>query len=178
MLKFGKPINKKLFTIMIRCNHCGQMVDDTATYCPKCGQPVNAQTPPNFNQQQQQQQQGFYTAPNGRKVRNMEMLEACKLFWVKYATFEGRSRRAEFWWAYLMTFVLSLLLSWTYIVPLACLIPSIAVGVRRLHDIGKSGWYYLLSLIPIVGTIVLIVWWCQEGTIGRNEYGEDPKYIA
>lgn len=77
-----------------------------------------------------------------------------------------------------MVFVINLLLGWTYIASLACLIPMIALSVRRLHDIGKSGWYYLLILIPIVGAIVLIVWWCQDGKIGRNQYGEDPKYIV
>ena len=177
---------------MIRCNRCGQMIDDTSTFCPNCGQPVSQgqpapqpnqqsqnnwqqQTPPNYNQQQKQ---AYYTAPNGMKVRNLEMLDACKMFWTKYAVFEGRSRRAEFWWAYLMVFVINLLLGWTYIASLACLIPMIALSVRRLHDIGKSGWYYLLILIPIVGAIVLIVWWCQDGKIGRNQYGKDPKYIV
>ena len=110
-------------------------------------------------------------------MRNMDMMEACKLFWTKYATFEGRARRAEFWWSYLMVFVINCLLGWTFIIPLACVIPMIAISVRRLHDIGKSGWYYLLCLIPIVGTILLIIWFCQEGNIGRNEYGEDPKYF-
>ena len=153
---------------MIRCNRCGQMIEDNSMFCPNCGQPVSQgqpapqpnqqsqnnwqqQTPPNYNQQQKQ---AYYTAPNGMKVRNLEMLEACKMFWTKYAVFEGRSRRAEFWWAYLMVFVINLLLGWTYIASLACLIPMIALSVRRLHDIGKSGWYYLLILIPIVGAIV------------------------
>ena len=206
---------------MIKCKYCGQMVEDSATTCPTCGQPVErpaasssnpqqTSTPPNYNQpnngqqapnyqqasgyqqrpnyqqqaggynyqQQQQQRQRIVTAPNGMPMRNLEVLEACKMFWTKYAVFEGRSRRAEFWWAYLMVFVINLLLGWTYIASLACLIPMIALSVRRLHDIGKSGWYYLLILIPIVGAIVLIVWWCQDGKIGRNQYGEDPKYIV
>ena len=92
---------------MIRCNRCGQMIDDTSTFCPNCGQPVSQgqpapqpnqqsqnnwqqQTPPNYNQQQKQ---AYYTAPNGMKVRNLEMLDACKMFWTKYAVFEGRSCR-------------------------------------------------------------------------------------
>lgn len=169
---------------MIKCNHCGYLMDDTATMCPKCGSTVErTQTPPNQPPYQQTPppgqtgQQSYTTAPNGRRVRNLEMLEACKMFWMKYATFEGRSRRAEFWWSYLMVFVANIFLGWTFIVPLACIIPMIAVSVRRLHDIGKSGWYYLLSLVPIVGTIVLIIWFCQEGKIGSNEYGEDPKYF-
>jgi uncharacterized membrane protein YhaH (DUF805 family) len=61
---------------------------------------------------------------------------------------------------------------------LAMLIPSLAVAVRRLHDIGKSGWYVLVALIPIVGVIWLIVLLATEGTAGSNEYGENPKEVA
>lgn len=57
---------------------------------------------------------------------------------------------------------------------LAVLVPGIAVGVRRLHDIGKSGWSILIGLIPIVGPIILIVWFVQKGNPEANEYGEVP----
>jgi uncharacterized membrane protein YhaH (DUF805 family) len=59
---------------------------------------------------------------------------------------------------------------------LAVLIPGLAVGVRRLHDTGKSGWWLLLVLIPIVGIIVLIVFWATDGEPGVNEYGASEKY--
>lgn len=206
---------------MIKCKYCGQMVEDSATTCPTCGQPVErpaasssnpqqTSTPPNYNQpnngqqapnyqqapgyqqrpnyqqqaggynyqQQQQQRQRIVTAPNGMPMRNLEVLEACKMFWTRYVDFEGRSRRAEFWWSYLMVFLISTFLGWTVIAPLACIIPMIAVSVRRLHDIGKSGWYYLVFLVPVVGTILMIIWGCQEGMVGRNQYGEDPKYLV
>lgn len=58
---------------------------------------------------------------------------------------------------------------------LAVLVPSIAVAVRRLHDIGKSGWYYLFSFIPCIGQILLIVWFCQDSEPGSNEWGDNPK---
>lgn len=206
---------------MIKCKYCGQMVEDSATTCPTCGQPVErpaasssnpqqTSTPPNYNQpnngqqapnyqqapgyqqrpnyqqqaggynyqQQQQQRQRIVTAPNGMPMRNLEVLEACKMFWTRYVDFEGRSRRAEFWWSYLMVFLISTFLGWTVIAPLACVIPMIAVSVRRLHDIGKSGWYYLVFLVPVVGTILMIIWGCQEGMVGRNQYGDDPKYLV
>ena len=206
---------------MIKCKYCGQMVEDSATTCPTCGQPVErpaasssnpqqTSTPPNYNQpnngqqapnyqqapgyqqrpnyqqqaggynyqQQQQQRQRIVTAPNGMPMRNLEVLEACKMFWTRYVDFEGRSRRTEFWWSYLMVFLISTFLGWTVIAPLACIIPMIAVSVRRLHDIGKSGWYYLVFLVPVVGTILMIIWGCQEGMVGRNQYGDDPKYLV
>lgn len=182
-------------TTMITCKQCGNLIDDTASFCPKCGAPVNppaqqtgqqysgqqynGQTPPppRYNQANPNTNLQYYTTSDGRKVRIMEMLDACKVYWIKYATFEGRARRAEYWWAYLMTFVLNLVLGWTIIVPIATLVPTIAISVRRLHDLNKSGWYYLLMLVPIVGLIILLVWFCQEGTYGRNQYGDDPKYI-
>ena len=58
---------------------------------------------------------------------------------------------------------------------LAILVPSLAVSVRRLHDIGKSGWFILISLIPIVGNFILIFWFSEEGMPEANEYGEVPK---
>lgn len=98
----------------------------------------------------------------------------------KYATFKGRACRSEFWWFYLLTLVVALVFGlfgkvgriidivWS----IAIIVPSLAVGARRLHDIGKSGWYQLLALIPIVGIIILIVWWARPGTNTANEYGE------
>lgn len=183
------------------CPQCGQPVSTDARFCPKCGcefqpqrqwqqtPPPNQnqwqQTPPPHQQQYQQQWQqpnlGYTTAPNGMRMRNLDMMEACKMYWQKYVDFEGRSRRTEYWWATLMVFVISLVFGWIpvvgWLISLATIVPSIAVGVRRLHDINKSGWFMLLNLIPIVGSIILIVWFCQEGTIGPNQYGEDPKYI-
>jgi uncharacterized membrane protein YhaH (DUF805 family) len=58
---------------------------------------------------------------------------------------------------------------------LAILLPSLAVAVRRLHDVGKSGWFYFIALIPLVGAIWLLVLFCTEGDNGENEYGSDPK---
>lgn len=96
----------------------------------------------------------------------------------KYAVFNGRARRSEYWYFALSSIVISIALGIIGIVAktpllgniysLAVLIPSIAVGVRRMHDIDKSGWYLL---IPIYNIILL----AAVGTNGPNEYGEDPK---
>jgi uncharacterized membrane protein YhaH (DUF805 family) len=118
----------------------------------------------------------------------------------RYADFSGRSRRKEYWMFVLFNLLLSLLvwglLAATFVagmsetamttvmtpvfilyglVALALVIPGLAVTVRRLHDTDRSGWTILLGLIPLIGAIVLLVFYCTEGTQGPNRFGADPK---
>jgi uncharacterized membrane protein YhaH (DUF805 family) len=104
-----------------------------------------------------------------------------------YAEFSGRSRRAEFWWFALANFIVNIVFTVLgqatalftilgFVYGLAVLIPGIAVGIRRLHDTGKSGWWLLIALIPFVGVIVLIVFMATDSTPGTNEWGSSPKY--
>ena len=111
----------------------------------------------------------------------MNIIEATKLFFTRYVDFNGRSRRSEYWWAYLAVVIISAVLTavlgeLAYIWTLATLIPNIAITVRRLHDIGKSGWWYLICLIPLVGAIILLVWMCLDST-EDNQWGPNPKNI-
>ena len=104
---------------------------------------------------------------------------------MKYATFGGRARRQEFWMFFLVDELLVLVLHavgavlGTFILGalynLAVLVPRLAVGARRLHDMGRTGWWQLLLLIPFVGFILLIGFWCLEGERFENEYGAVPK---
>jgi len=107
----------------------------------------------------------------------------------KYCNFEGRARRSEYWWFALANSIVSYLanligglisptvaLVLCAIVGLALLLPGLGAGVRRLHDIGKSGWMLLIALIPIVGAIILIVWFAKDGDRNPNQYGPSPKY--
>jgi uncharacterized membrane protein YhaH (DUF805 family) len=110
----------------------------------------------------------------------------------KYAVFSGRSRRSEYWYFGLFYLVIYLglvmvdgitgsfdfrsgfgLLSGLF--TLAVLIPSLSVSVRRLHDTGRSGWWLLIGLIPVVGAIILIVFLAQDGEAGTNRFGANPK---
>ena len=98
----------------------------------------------------------------------------------KYADFNGRAARPEFWWFVLAQVVVSLILNMLLPVlgglfSLAVLVPSLAAGSRRLHDIGKSGWLQLLGLIPVVGWILLIYWAAQPGEPAANQYGPPPE---
>ena len=103
----------------------------------------------------------------------------------KYAVFSGRARRTEYWmfclFNVIITFVLGTIegffkgpgvLGGLY--SLAMLIPGISVGARRLHDTGRSGWWQLIALIPVIGTIVLIVFLAQDSQ-PENQYGPNPK---
>lgn len=110
-----------------------------------------------------------------------------------YANFEGRARRQEYWMFTLINVLIFFVLAFVSglladsgdasVIPiiiigvyfLAILVPSIAVTVRRLHDTGKSGWYYLLSFIPYIGGIIMLVFTVQNGDVGLNQYGPDPK---
>lgn len=97
----------------------------------------------------------------------------------KYAEFNGRAGREEFWMFVLISFIASLILSFIrplwFVYNLAVLVPSIAVCTRRLHDTGRSGWLQLLALIPLVGPIVLIVFAAQDSQPGDNQFGQNPK---
>ncbi|RDG35052.1 DUF805 domain-containing protein [Streptomyces corynorhini] len=104
-----------------------------------------------------------------------------------YAVFSGRARRKEYWMFFLANFVISIALSVignvigaenliSGIYALALLIPSLAVAVRRLHDTGRSGWWLLIALVPLVGFIVLIVFLAIEGEQGPNAHGPNPKH--
>ena len=115
------------------------------------------------------------------------MVEAIKEFFTKYATFSGRTSRKTFWLTILDFFIIGFVLgivgsilsaitgneNMTTIITCIfelVIVPSIAMGVRRLHDINKSGWWYLISLVPLVGSIILLVFYCMPAVNEGNNY--------
>lgn len=109
----------------------------------------------------------------------------------KYADFDGRARRSEYWYFVLGNFLAYLVLAGVgfalgeyvglillVVFWLGIIVPSIAVVVRRLHDVGKSGWFYFVALIPLVGGIWLLVLLCTDSQVGPNQYGPNPKGIG
>ncbi|MDE5579340.1 MAG: DUF805 domain-containing protein [Alistipes sp.] len=102
-----------------------------------------------------------------------------------YADFKSRARRREFWMFMLVNFAINVVLGIIgnlihfgllgSLYGLAVLVPSLSVGVRRLHDAGKSGWWYLICLVPVLGIIYLIYLWCQNSQAGSNKWGANPK---
>jgi len=110
----------------------------------------------------------------------------------KYATFNGRASRSEFWFFELFIWILTLINGKAFIYSvdnffmeiisgiisialLALFVPIVAVAIRRLHDIGKSGWYLLWDFVPIIGWILLIYWLVQPSEDGENRYGDMPE---
>ena len=109
----------------------------------------------------------------------MNFADSIKICFSKYVDFSGRAKRPEFWWFTLFLFLANLVLGMlgdmiSMLFSLATLLPSLAVGARRLHDTNRSGWWQLLWLIPVIGWIVMIVFLVQEGEAGDNRFGNVP----
>lgn len=125
----------------------------------------------------------------------MTFKEAVYNVFSNYTNFSGRARRSEYWYFTLFNIIVSMVLSLLMrltagsfmfglfrlvevVFSLAVLIPGLAVAWRRLHDIGRSGAWYLLILVPFVGVIILIVWLCRDSQPDANQYGPCPKDFA
>lgn len=127
-------------------------------------------------------------------ANEMNMPNAVRTVLGKYVTFSGRASRPEFWWYYLFLFLLYLAAALIegmvihpmmgfeayapeagqplqVIIALALFLPTLAVAIRRLHDIDRSGWWYLVGLIPIIGTLVLLWWFTRPSSEGPNRFG-------
>ena len=110
----------------------------------------------------------------------MTFLKSIETCFYKYAEFNGRASRSEFWWFYLF-YTLCWIIGFVVnpvvelIVVLGLLLPYIAVAARRLHDINKSGWLQLIGLIPLIGWIIMIIWCATEGHKKKNKYGAPIK---
>jgi len=167
------------------CSNCGTDAGQ-ASFCPNCGTSL------------------FGVKPSGN-VENFNLITAYKSMFKKYAQFSGRSRRSEYWLAYVTNMIIMTAIYFIMFIPMviegiifgeptgfsaviavlcsllmlvysiAILVPSLAMSVRRLHDIGKSGWFLLLSLIPYVGGIIIFVFSVLDSQPGANQYGPNPK---
>ena len=115
----------------------------------------------------------------------MSFTQAISSGFKNYVGFSGRASRSEYWFWVLFQAILVVAAGVVDaalgtkgvlqgLAGLVVLLPNIAVGIRRLHDIDRSGWWLLISLVPLIGWIVLIVWDCTKGTDGSNRFGSDP----
>ena len=116
-------------------------------------------------------------------MEDINLFNAIKICFQKFFIFTNRASRSEYWWfilfytifATIPTFVLNEnVVVFGSIMALLLFIPGIAATVRRLHDINKSGWFIFISLIPILGSIIVLVMTIEKGTLGKNRFGEYP----
>ena len=157
------------------CTHCGSPLNDNSNFCTNCGAPVQRQAPTAY------QPQAANFPVSDAAPRTITFSDAISLFFQKYATFSGRATRSEYWYVVLFNIAMSMLFglisSFTPdfggllsgLFSLGTLIPGCALFTRRMHDIGKSGWNWLWSLVPLAGLIVLLVFLCRAS-------GEDNQY--
>ena len=145
-----------------------------------------------FDLNEQGQATGVYKALNNNNAIQTSLTEISEenysaFHWIakclkNYINFNGRARRKEFWFFNLFTFGLSFIIAALFgpqspllgLITLVIFLPFLAVSARRLHDIGKSGWWYLISMTGI-GVFLLIFWWAQEGDTHSNQYGDATK---
>ena len=120
----------------------------------------------------------------------MNLIEAVKSVLHNYMNFSGRARRSEYWYWVLAIVLFSIAMShllmvgkmvlggfpiMTNVYTIVVSLLSISVTIRRLHDIGKSGWWYVLNFIPFIGALIFLILLCQDSQPGPNQWGENPK---
>lgn len=154
------------------CPKCGNILPDNAKTCDACGASIGETQ---SNSYTTYQQQTSYTKP----VPKIGFGQAVSLYFKRYADFNGRSRRSEYWWATLFVGIVSILLgqihgSLPYLWSLATLVPGLALSVRRLHDVDKSWAWILWGFLPIVGPIILLIQYCKDSS-PANQWGPNPK---
>lgn len=157
------------------CKNCGEENLDSANFCKSCGGSIGVAN-------QNAYTNNYETTLGGNQKSPWDFYLAC---FRKYATFTGRAQRAEYWYFALFNSIIYLILffiSSAYLIQILCIvfylammIPGLAVAVRRLHDVGKGGWMILISLIPLIGSIWLLILMVTDSNPGNNQYGPNPK---
>ncbi len=169
------------------CRKCGELLSDHARFCTACGAAVERKgteatviNPVHTHQedcshQEEYVHEGFVVSPGP-----VGFLEAVKRFFTHYADFKGRSRRSEYWWVTLFNCIVGGLIGvilpdisnlWTLVI----LVPTLALICRRLHDVGKRGWFYLWIFLPLAGWIIVLIQLLKDSA-PDNQWGPNPKY--
>ena len=153
------------------CKHCGEVLAENAKFCTACGAPAA---------EPKQEEIPVHQGQVVTASQSVSFLEAVKLFFTHYTDFKGRSRRSEYWWVVLFNAIVGTLIGAiapdiTWIWSLVILVPTLALVVRRLHDVGKRGWFYLWILLPLVGGIVVLIQLLKDSA-PDNQWGPNPKY--
>ena len=176
------------------CTKCGKEITNAALgVCTHCGNTIKVEQQPN-------QSYGGYGYQTVNPVENFNIITAYISWFKKYACFKGRSRRSEYWYGFLANtivgWILQIIVFATYkgtisglqeynalllshplliIFNLVTFLPVLAAAVRRLHDTGRSGWYYFMMFVPLAGPIIFLVFLATDSQPGVNKYGTCPK---
>lgn len=121
--------------------------------------------------------------------RQVTFQEAVKSGFNKYCCFTGRASRSEYWWWILFSFIVGVIVGaifgdstfgrvFSTLVSLCLFLPGLGLSVRRLHDIGKSGWWVLIYFIPVVGVVLFIIWGIKDSDPTPNAYGPVPNLVG
>ena len=165
------------------CSKCGNPVGNGDKFCPHCGNSLDG-TKSN-NEGFSEKVKNFFAemqahANDQKGPEPVDFVKAIKLFFLYALNFKGRSSRSEYWWGFLFNSLLSSALNLVPLVggllSLVLVVPGLALTVRRLHDIGKSGWFYLMLLIPLAGPIIFLVYLCTASKPGANQWGPSAEY--
>ena len=170
------------------CKYCGEVLAENAKFCTHCGarqtsEPAASVLNPVHTHQDNCGHREEIPVYDGHVVGSAQrvgFLEAVKLAFIHYADFKGRSRRSEYWWFTLFNIIVTGIISaavpdYSWIWSLIVLVPGIALVVRRLHDVGKSGWFYLWILLPLFGSIIILIQMLKDSA-PDNRWGPNPKY--
>lgn len=178
------------------CKYCGKPIDDDSVYCPVCSRPLTS----NPNQTKTDEEKKTPPTDTKVNYQNyvpsvcIDFVSAIKNYYTNYANFNGRARRSEYWWAVSYNALVSTIVT---IVPMCVcsvffekpedavsfcymlniiwslihILPNISLVVRRLHDIGKSGFNYFLNYVPFVGPFIVLYYMCQSSSYYDNQWG-------
>lgn len=163
----------------MQCEQCAIEYPQNVKFCRDCGARLSKPSRRKF-------------VSRSRQSSSITLGKAVELGFRQYIHFHGRATRAEFWWWVLFVTAISVVaqgidkVAGTHnetisngvfegIWSLAAIVPTLALGARRLHDINRRGWWLLLWLVPFFGWVLLFIWSLQQGDKGMNEYGFDPR---
>jgi len=160
----------------MKCLQCNKNNPQNALFCGGCGTPLRVSVVPDST--------GSFP-----ELPMVDFVTSVKRSFSNYAIFKDRSTRAEFWWWFLFAAIGATIfgilgaatrLPLEPIFSLATLIPGVALGARRLHDINKSGWWQLLwiGFLLIIPIVVILVWATKRGDVGPNKHGQDPRQAS
>lgn len=166
----------------MNCDYCNNPIPVNVKFCPSCGAPVENQTDI-VERSAMHDRSEYQTAYNRDPNPIVSFPDAIVMFFTRWSDYSTRSRRSEYWWTVLLTSLMNSVVSGIFpegsiivrLVELVLFVPSIALTVRRLHDVGKPGTYYLWNLLPVAGQIIVLLQMLKDSA-PDNQWGPNPKY--